>query len=40
MRDISIKIVNMINENYDLKLLTVDSSQMTEDIYNILKDVN
>ena len=38
MRELSIEIVNMINEKYGLKLFTVESSQMTEDIYNILKE--
>ena len=37
MRKISIKIVNMINENFSLKLFTVDSSQMTDEIRELLE---
>ena len=37
MRKTSIKIVNMINENFSLKLHTVDSSQMTDDIRELLE---
>lgn len=38
MRNVAIKIVNMINKNYDLKLFTVDSSQMTDDIRALLEN--
>lgn len=36
MEAVSIKIVNMINENFSLNLLTVDSSRMTEEIKELL----
>jgi hypothetical protein len=37
-RNKAVEIVNTINENYQLNLLTVDSSRMTEDIEGIISN--
>lgn len=36
LRLLAIKIVNMVNEKYNLELLTVDSAAMTEDVLGLL----
>lgn len=35
-KNLAITIVNTINERYNLKLKTVDSAAMTEDVFNLL----